>query len=329
MERNIRESCGSSSSTVMPPPPAPKQGTSSRPKVYLLEKLESSLSFARLPKAKSVLSRFLDALHTKNDPNLCAKEAACEVKRVWEHHFSTKVIFGRDNVDDEEDSKRKMIIHDQNIKDKILKIWKEWKDLERTSKRSDRASTQKFKEKEAKFVSDVLDMPLQILKGDYQNVLEKSGIRAWKEDLDHLHNQYQRNQLGSLDGIDKKQEKKDKRKEMEMLREKARKEQLELDEKEKLLVDGDMEEDQSIQESPENLIDPNFYHIGGMKKDGKKKIDIMGPISHTADRLGLSVRERCMMAASVVNALGQNIEETNISKSSAWERTKKERIKKS
>ena len=55
----------------------------------------------------------------------------------------------------------------------------------------------------------------------------------------------------------------------------------------------------------------------------------MGPISQTADRLGLSVRERAMIAASVVNALGQDVDETNINRSSAWEKAKKERIKKS
>ena len=35
---------------------------------------------------------------------------------------------------------------------------------------------------------------------------------------------------------------------------------------------------------------------------GKKKVDIMGAVSVTADRLGLSYRKRTMFAASVANA---------------------------
>ena len=77
-------------------------------------------------------------------------------------------------------------------------------------------------------MSEELDMPLKILKDDYRSVLEMSGICDWKEDLDHLHNQYQKNQIGSIDGIDKKQEKRDKRKENEMLRDKIRKEKLDM-----------------------------------------------------------------------------------------------------
>ena len=38
----------------------------------------------------------------------------------------------------------------------------------------------------------------------------------------------------------------------------------------------------------------------------------MGPTTLMADRLDLSVRERCMMAAVVANALNVNLEETNI-----------------
>ena len=59
-------------------------------------------------------------------------------------------------------------------------------------------------------MSEVLDKPLKILKDDHHLVLEKSGIKDWREDLDHLKNQYCKDQIGSLDGIDKKQKKRDK-----------------------------------------------------------------------------------------------------------------------
>ena len=51
----------------------------------------------------------------------------------------------------------------------------------------------------------------------------------------------------------------------------------------------------------------------------------MGPVSITADRLGLSVRERTMFAASVVNAIGGDLDETNINRGSAWKQGQKAR----
>ena len=39
--------------------------------------------------------------------------------------------------------------------------------------------------------------------------------------------------------------------------------------------------------------------------------DVMGPITATTDRLGLSVRLRVTMAASVANNLGVDIDDTN------------------
>ena len=58
----------------------------------------------------------------------------------------------------------------------------------------------------------------------------------------------------------------------------------------------------------------------------RKKKDVMGPVTATADRLGLSFRQRTMMAASVANTLGVDLDTTNISKNSAWSRARKERL---
>ena len=54
----------------------------------------------------------------------------------------------------------------------------------------------------------------------------------------------------------------------------------------------------------------------------------MGPISVTADRLSLSVRERIMIVASVANALNIDIDHTNISRNVAWEKVRKIRLSK-
>ena len=64
-----------------------------------------------------------------------------------------------------------------------------------------------------------------------------------------------------------------------------------------------------------------------VKLQHKKKLDVMGPISATVDRLGLTVRQRCTIAASVANSLNVDIEDTNICQSSAWRRSREERVK--
>ena len=58
-----------------------------------------------------------------------------------------------------------------------------------------------------------------------------------------------------------------------------------------------------------------------------KKVDVMGPVTATADRLGLSVRQMTMFAASVVNSIGLDLDKTNVSKSNAWKVSRKKRLK--
>ena len=167
-------------------------GTLSRSKVYLLGMVESKFKFAKLPKTKAVLSVFLSNFKETEGFEMAAAQEAAEIvlvqlKEVWRHHFGLRVIMGYDT--DMEETK-KIISNDKNIKKKILKVWKEWKEMERTSKREDRCQTPGFKKKEEKFVNDVVDMPFNILRRDYEAVLKNdSGIKDWKEDLAHLHNQ--------------------------------------------------------------------------------------------------------------------------------------------
>ena len=59
----------------------------------------------------------------------------------------------------------------------------------------------------------------------------------------------------------------------------------------------------------------------------RKKIDVMGPISLTVDARNLSVRDGVVVAASVVNTMGVNLNDTNVSKSTSWYQRKKERTK--
>jgi len=59
----------------------------------------------------------------------------------------------------------------------------------------------------------------------------------------------------------------------------------------------------------------------------RRKKDVMSCISPTADRLGMSLRQRAMIAASVVKGTGQSVEDTNLSVMSAWRRAQTDRVK--
>ena len=73
--------------------------------------------------------------------------------------------------------------------------------------------------------------------------------------------------------------------------------------------------------------DENYESKESRRQGGKRKIDVMGPISLTADARNLSLRDQVVMAASVANAIGVNIDDTNISKSTAWYQRSKQRVK--
>ena len=65
------------------------------------------------------------------------------------------------------------------------------------------------------------------------------------------------------------------------------------------------------------------------KKSKKvKKIEVMKKISLTCDARNISIRDRTVVAASVANALGIDIDQTDISKTTAWRTGQKARIEK-
>ena len=108
---------------------------------------------------------------------------------------------------------KKIISEDKYIRTKIIDLWKNWKELRRTSLRPDRASKSAFLKKQENFANNMLDMPFSIVCREYEeNMKSEAGITDWKEDLQHLHNQLQREQVGSCAGYDDKQKKKDNRK---------------------------------------------------------------------------------------------------------------------
>ena len=88
------------------------EGTSSRPKVYLLDALpRADLGSAKLPKTGPIMLHFFHNLiqnpkMVQNSNKLtlaskvaveeAARETVVEVKRVWKHHFGLRVIEGRE-----------------------------------------------------------------------------------------------------------------------------------------------------------------------------------------------------------------------------------------
>ena len=176
-----------------------------------------------------------------------------------------RLVFGYDS---QTHLKNKSILQDERtIRTKILDLWKDWKGLRETSQRPDRASKSSFMKKEENFVMNVLDMPFKILCRDYENNMSTAGITAWKEDLQHLNNQLERDQVGTCSGYDVRQKKKDNRKLKEMMRTSSAPastmEEIEDDIEEEEGVDVDMEEDSEFVKRER-------------RKITDKKVDVMG-----------------------------------------------------
>ena len=115
-----------------------------------------------------------------------------------------RVIDGYDT--DMQESTKIMIIKDIHANTKIISLWKQWKDLERISRRPERANKASFQAKQEQFQMEVLDMPFSIARADFATILKEDyGITDWKEDVAHLENQLKREQSGCCDSLDFKQ----------------------------------------------------------------------------------------------------------------------------
>ena len=162
----------------------------------------------------------------------------------------------------------------------------------------------------------VLDTPMNILKTDYEYTLRiKSGVAEWREDLEYLHRQLQRDQKGCLSGLDSMQYRRDKRK----LNEKC---------KTNNIPPSSASDSEKVS---------NGFSESGESEDKflarppakKKKIDVISPISSCCDRLGLSSRKRAMIAASIAKQMDLNVKDTNISVTTAWRKGREKKEDKS
>ena len=136
---------------------------------------------------------------------------AQEVGEVWTLYFGVYVTHGKNSYNDiEENEGAKIVIRQDNIEAKILKLYQDYRKLEQESKRPARCGTDSFKAKEEAF-SDRLDTPMDIAKKNAEEKLRESPIMNWREDWQHLQNQLQRNQKGCLGLPDLHQKKRDER----------------------------------------------------------------------------------------------------------------------
>ena len=125
-----------------------------------------------------------------------------------------------------------------------------------------------------------------------------------------MKSQMTRQQTGCLGTFDPRQKKRDERRLTEDLRKKAKADKTEKEERE--VEDMEDEEDDAIFDENDN--DKEFV-VKTVRKE-KKNIDVMGKISPTCDARNISTIDQTMVAASVVNDLGLDINDTNIQNSS-------------
>ena len=311
-----------SSKSCILTPKVSQGGTGSRPMFYLVGSTPTQFRFSKLPTTEAVLGRFLSNLEARSTRD-AAVTTRNELKDVWLHHFSAKLVQGRElGIEEKEDEKCKVIKQDRFIDDKIIGVWKVWRKLEEDSRRLDRSSSSSFLKKEEEFKNG-MKKPFDISKVAAEDIIKNSGIKDWKEEFAYLQNQLSEQQPGCPGSFDQKQKNRDNRLIEEIQR-------AESNDKKTLEVTSDLLERKKRErdscegaEVVDNNNDEDF--IGPRKK--KRKIDIMGKISLTSDRVNVSYQARAMIAASTVNALGGDVYETNISKTSAWRKAHEVRTK--
>ena len=204
-----------------------------------------------------------------------------------------------------------------------MELHKRWRNLEKDSRRPDRAASRTFLEKQVKLGLE-LELPFDIRKKDAELVFERSGNIDWREDVDYLRSQMTKEQPGCPGSWDNRQKQRDERKLKEKLREEARIEK----EKKREAEMAEQRREFEKENVEEISVDENENETEIKETRSRGQFDVMGAIAETCDRINLSVRDGAMVAASVANACGIDISYTNINRGSAWKRRQQARLKK-
>ena len=299
--------------------------TSSRPSYYLVGRTPTSLTYSKLPKTGLVLGRFLE-LQTHHSKAQAARLVTKELSNVWLHHFGPRLILGK-NYEKKQDDHGILIHDDYYIAKKITNLAEQWMRLEQDSRRSDRSAGIIFQQKEKQMLMD-LDMPFNISRKDAENIIKSAGILDWREEAAYLQGQLKKDQVGCVSSWDTRQQKRDERRLKEELSTSTAMAKEKRIREEQLKSSACEEQEQEEQDEENDTEDDEDYCDSVVGSTRRKKIDIMGKISQTCDARNISLRDRTMVAASVINALGIDIEDTNISKSTAWKQGRKVRLAK-
>ena len=66
-----------------------------------------------------------------DEKTMCAAQTCDMVKEVWAYHFGESLIFGKMSFETEVSESRKMIVADRYVIEKIFKLHKRWKKMEK------------------------------------------------------------------------------------------------------------------------------------------------------------------------------------------------------
>ena len=170
-----------------------------------------------------------------------------------------------------------------------------------------------------------MDSMLDIRRQDAETVIQHCGMLEWEEEVEYLRSQMTRAQVGCPGSWDTRQKKRDERRfKEEKTKEETKKKTEEAKEE---VSKRKFEAEKEDSEMDENENDPEYQNKE--KRVKQPKIDVMGQISVTCDARNVTLSDRIVVAASVANALGVDIDKTNISRSTAWRKGQEARLNKS
>ena len=207
-----------------------------------------------------------------------AAKTVCQLlKNIWREHFSSSLIDGP--------GPESILVSDTAILKKLSELASEWKQLEKIERRTDR---KQLFEKKLKTFQEQMSHPFNISKVNANEIIDRSKIIEKEAEKIHLKNQLSQDQPGTIAGVDKKQQKKE-------LRIQKSQESYERRWSEALENNNETpevyEDHNELEPEVDDDEDEDNYERSRLRK---RKINIMGPISLSAD--GRGIRDRTVLA---------------------------------
>ena len=210
-------------------------------------------------------------LMTDSSIKAAAKTVCQLLKNIWREHFSSSLIDGP--------GPESILVSDTAILTKLSELASEWKQLERIERRTDR---KELFEKKLKTFQEQMSHPFNISKVNANEIIDRSKIIEKEAEKIHLKNQLSQDQPGTIAGVDKKQQKK----ELRIQKSQESYERRWSEARENNNETPEVYEDHNELE-PE-VDDDEDEDIYERSRPRKRKINIMGPISLSADGRGIS-----------------------------------------